>query len=325
MPLLITRDDFRPLFEGPHFYEEVFCVIREALLQQQSDTLGYLSWLAFPLGQEHRRFNVNVLATPNAGTSLRVFPVSGGDIHPAHNGYFSLLIDNQDGQLQALLATDDLSPLRTSAPVGLACSYLARPGAKAVAMLGSGIQARHHLSAIRHALPDLERVRIFSPTADHRQRYATEMQMQLLLPIEAVETAQQAVEGADIICITATGRGPAIDASWVRPGALVVSIAGQGVPPDLLTRVVVPALEGPVVRPSGWDPRPVMASTGGRDPSTVATTLLEIIRGTARARQHEDDVVLYEQRGSYAWDAALLRWAYDWACKHQAGSIFNLS
>src|SRR5579885_595904 len=128
MPLLLTQDDLRPLIEGPMFFTDLFQVIRDALLRQQSGSLGHLSWLAFPLGEEGRRFNINALATPNYGTSIRVFPVSGGDIHPPQNGFFALLIDNREGQLQALIATDDLSPLRTSAPVGLASTYLARPG-----------------------------------------------------------------------------------------------------------------------------------------------------------------------------------------------------
>ncbi|HLI71548.1 MAG TPA: hypothetical protein VKV19_17465 [Ktedonobacteraceae bacterium] len=325
MPLLLTQDDLRPLIEGPSFFEDVFQVIRDALLQQQSSTLGYLSWLAFPLGEEDRRFNINALATPTDGTSIRVFPVSGGNIRPPRNGYFALLIDNRDGQLQALLATDDLSPLRTSAPVGLASAYLARPGATTLAILGSGIQARHHLQAICPALPSLKEVRVFSPTTEHRNRYAEEMSAQTGLHVEAVASAQAAVRGADIICIAANTRKPLLDATWVQPGALVISIIGQGVPPELVTRVVVPALEGPKVRPSGWDPRPVMSTMGGRDPSTVATTLLEVIRGTAPAREHDDDILLYEQRGSYAWDAALLRWVYNWAVEHQVGTNFQLT
>lgn len=325
MPLLITQADFRPLFERNDFFAEVFHVIREALLQQEQDTLGYLSWLAFPLGQEERRFNINLLATPNDGTSIRVFPVSGGDIHPPHDGFFAFLIDNRDGRLQALMATDDLSPLRTSAPVGLACMHLARPRATTLAMLGSGVQARHHLSAIVPALPSLECVRVFSPTPEHRQKYAAEMSAQTGIRVEAVESTRAAVEGADIVCITAVGRGPALDAAWIQPGTLLISITGQGIPSDLAVRVVVPALAGPSVRPSGWDPRPVMASTGGRDPSTIAATLLDVLRGTVQARQHDNDIVLYEQRGSYAWDAALLRWAYNWALEHRAGTEFHLT
>lgn len=325
MPLMLTQDDLRPLIEDPHFFEAVFDVIQKALLEQHSGTLGYLSWLAFPLGQQERRFNINALATPNAGTSIRVFPVSGGDIHPPEDGYFALLIDNQDGRLQALLSTEDLSPLRTSAPVGLACRYLARPGATTLAVIGSGIQARYHLRAICHALPELKGVRVFSPTAEHRRRYAAEMSVQTGRSIEAVESTQQAIEGADIVCITSTGRGPIMEAAWVRPGALVVSITGQGVPADLKTHVVAPALEGPAIRPSGWDPRPVMSTMGGRDAATISTTLIDVMRGTTPARLHDDDVLLYEQRGSYSWDAALLRWAYNWALEHHAGTTFHLT
>lgn len=325
MPLLLTQDDLRPLIESPAFFTDLFQVIRDALLRQQSSDLGYLSWLAFPLGEGERRFNINALATPNYGTSIRVFPVSGGEIHPPQNGFFALLIDNRDGQLQALMATDDLSPLRTSAPVGLASTYLARPGSTTLALLGSGQQARHHLLALAAGHASLKNVRVFSPHEDHRRSFARTVSARTGIHVEAVESAQKAVEGADIICIAANGRGPLLEAAWVQPGALVISITGQGVPADLAARVVVPALEGPAVRPSGWDPRPVMKSTGGRDPSTIATTLLEIMRGEAPARLRESDILLYEQRGAYSWDAALLRWVYQWALEHEAGTTFQLT
>lgn len=325
MPLLLTQDDLRPLLESQTFFTELFQVIRDALLQQQSGDLGYLSWLAFPLGEEGRRFNINALATPNYGTSIRVFPVSGGDIHPPQNGFFALLIDNRDGQLQALMATDDLSPLRTSAPVGLASKYLARPGSTTLALLGSGQQARHHLRALAAAHTSLKNVRVFSPHEDHRRHFATTMSAQTGLCVEAVESAQKAVEGADIICLAAPGKGPLLEAAWVQPGALIISITGQGLPPDLHVRVVVPTFEGPEVRPSGWDPRPVMKTIGGRDLSTIAATLLEIMRGTAPARRQDSDILLYEQRGAYSWDAALLRWVYQWALEHEAGTRFQLT
>ncbi len=48
MPLLLTQDDLRPLIEGPMFFTDLFQVIRDALLRQQSGSLGHLSWLAFP-------------------------------------------------------------------------------------------------------------------------------------------------------------------------------------------------------------------------------------------------------------------------------------
>jgi ornithine cyclodeaminase/alanine dehydrogenase-like protein (mu-crystallin family) len=325
MPLLLTQDDLRPLIEGSQFFDDLFHVIRDALLQRHGNELGHLSWLAFPLGQEGRRFNINALATPTDGTSIRVFPVSGGDIHPASDGYFAFLIDNKDGRLQALMSTDDLSPLRTSAPVGLACAYLARPDTTTLAMLGSGVQARYHLRAIARAIPALEVVHVFSPTVEHRQQYASEMSKETGLRVVPMASVQDALENADIVSITTTGRAPIKDAAWIRPGTLIVSITGQGIPNDLSTRLVVPALEGPAVRASGWDPRPVMATTGGRDRSTIAATLQEIILGTAQARLHSDDIVVYEQRGSYAWDALLLRWAYDWAREHGAGTPFHLT
>jgi ornithine cyclodeaminase/alanine dehydrogenase-like protein (mu-crystallin family) len=55
---------------------------------------------------------------------------------------FTLLFDDTDGHLLALISLDELGPLRTSAPVAFASQYLAPRETKTVALFGSGLQAR---------------------------------------------------------------------------------------------------------------------------------------------------------------------------------------
>ncbi len=64
---------------------------------------------------------------------------------------------------------------------------------------------------------------------------------------------------------------------------------------------------------------------GGLDPSMVAATLVDILRGKVVARQREDDIVIYEQSGSFAWGGGMTRWVYDWAVEHQIGTRFTIS
>lgn len=153
MPLLVTQDDLRPFVD--EYVEEVLQVIREALLHQHPDQLGYLTWWAFPLAHEERRINIHALMSPQAGTTIRVYPTVGN--RESKDTSLVLLFDDQDGHLLALLAGDDLTPLRTAAPVALACQYLARPDASTLAMLGSGEQSRYQLRLILHQLPSLRR------------------------------------------------------------------------------------------------------------------------------------------------------------------------
>jgi ornithine cyclodeaminase/alanine dehydrogenase-like protein (mu-crystallin family) len=323
MPLLLTQNDIRQLINGEDFVEDIFQVIQGALFRQ-SGKQGHMSWLAFPLLQEGRRININALSVSDYGVSVRIFPVSGGP-RPSKDGYLALLLDGQDGQVKAFIAMDDLNPLRTSAPVGLACRYLAPRHATTLAMLGSGTQARYHLHVLHRAIPSLKTVHVYSPTTEHRYGYATEMSKQTGLQVESTTSAKEAIVNRDIVCITAASREPLFEAAWIKPGALITSLTGQGLPSDLRARVVVPTSEGPEVRSSGWDPWPILAAMGGRNTVTTTTTLIEVMHGTAQARSQSDEIVLYEQRGAYVWDAAIIDWVYRWAHHHHVGTNISLT
>ncbi len=324
MSLLLSASDLRPLFISDTFYADLFQVIRNALLRQHDDEPGTVSWLAFPTAQKDHQINLHLLTTPVEGTSIRVFPHRVGE--QAKDSMFTLLFDDTDGHLLALISLDDLGPLRTAAPVAFASQYLAPKQANTLALLGSGLQARYHLQGLRHALPSLKQVRVYSPTPEHRQHFAEQMSTELGLDVVAVETPQQAIEPAQVVAVTAASYKPIFSASDVRPGTLVTSIARRAVPLDLFdhARVIVPALVGPDHHASGWDPFPFKLN-GGRDASTVATTLVDILRQQSAARQEESDIVLYEQSGSFAWDGAMTRWLYDWALGHHRGTNFSIS
>ncbi|HEV2661668.1 MAG TPA: hypothetical protein VGU68_13755, partial [Ktedonobacteraceae bacterium] len=219
MPLLINQDDLKPLFTSEDFYARLFDVIRDSLLQQNAERPGDVSWLAFPTSQEQTRINIHLLSTPIEGTSIRIFPHRVGT--QAKDSMLTLLFDEQDGHLLALMSLDDMGPLRTSAPVALAARQLQPTGARILGLIGSGLQARYHLQGLRHAVPSLKQVRVFSPTAENRSRFAAEMSAETGLAVEAVASAQLAVEGADIVTVTAASNGPVLETAWIRPGALV--------------------------------------------------------------------------------------------------------
>ena len=66
--------------------------------------------------------------SPQVGTTIRAHSTVGN--RTTKDAAVVLLFDDQDGHLLALLAADDLRPLRTAAPVALACKHLAQPGAR---------------------------------------------------------------------------------------------------------------------------------------------------------------------------------------------------
>src|SRR5213082_925680 len=105
------------------------------------------------------------------------------------------LVDPETGAPLAVMDGRLITEMRTAAVSAAATKLLAPPDAKVLAILGSGVQARSHVEALR-LVRNFEEIRVWSPTKEHAERFAKE--------IGATATSvEQAISGADVI-VTAT-------------------------------------------------------------------------------------------------------------------------
>src|SRR6185503_12972582 len=104
-----------------------------------------------------------------------------------------------------------------------AARALARPGAGTLAFLGSGVQARSHLAAFQVVRP-LQRVRVWSPTREHRETFVREESARHPFPIVASDTAEAAVRGADLVVVATSSRTAVLRGEWLSPGAHVTGV-----------------------------------------------------------------------------------------------------
>jgi ornithine cyclodeaminase/alanine dehydrogenase-like protein (mu-crystallin family) len=324
MPLLVQRKDLRPLLADPAFLATAIDAFEEVFREYQRGEAHSYPYLHLPLNGEGRAISVLPASSPTNGVALRVSPVFGG-ARAQVDSRVVVLFDPNSGQVQALVADDDLNVVRTGAPVGVACRYLAPPGARTAALFGSGRQARGQLPAIRQALPALERVRVYSPTPANRDAFAAEMRERLGLPVEAVDDPRAAAEDADVIGLAANTTQPVLESGWVRPGALLVSIAQRQVPPDLVVRARIFASNRPRFAEEQREPYTALVAAGRWSFDRVVGELGEVLLGRVPAREHPDDIVLCELPGMPIWDAAIARLAYDWAVAHGVGTPFHIS
>lgn len=317
MTLLLKRSDLAPLFEDPAAIRAGFDVITQALVGSANAPEEHTSWLAYPLGaSETAKVHVNLLASP-AGTSVRIFPPAAGGTVTTGDSVCCLL--DEAGRIVAIMDLHDLGPWRTSGVAAAATSALAPDGAAVVALIGSGVEARFFARGVREALPNLREMRVYSRTPENRARFAADLSSDRL-PVVAVDSARGAVEGADVIYVSAASPEPLFEAGWVKPGALVSVIARRGLPDDLAARLVLPDFRMPELRSSGWDPWPMgnWSRGGGEPPLTWAN----VLRGQP-ARRTPDETLTYLQLGVFAWDAPLIKWAYETAVSRGAGSEFQ--
>lgn len=114
-----------------------------------------------------------------------------------------------------------ITEMRTAAVSAVAVRTLAPPEARVLSILGSGVQARSHLQALR-AVRSFDEVRVWSRTPDHALRFAREFGAQ------PRETAEAAVRGAGIVVSVANVREPLVRGSWLGRETLVCAVATVG-------------------------------------------------------------------------------------------------
>jgi len=152
-----------------------------------------------------------------------VFPDNPKRGLDAHQGTVTLF-DGETGEVRALMNASAITAIRTAAVSAVATRLLAREDARELGVLGAGVQARSHLEALR-LVRDFERVRIFSPTAEHAQTLAAEA------GAEAVESAEEAVRGADVVVTATSSVEPVLERDWLKEGAHVNVVGGR--PPEM--------------------------------------------------------------------------------------------
>jgi ornithine cyclodeaminase/alanine dehydrogenase-like protein (mu-crystallin family) len=143
------------------------------------------------------------------------YPGNAGTGVPTHLAMV-LLFRPDTGEPLAVMDGRLITEMRTAAVSAAATKRLSAPDSRILALLGSGVQARAHLHALRQ-IRRFEEVRVWSRTAEHAERFAEEHDLKAM-PVEA------AVRGADVIVTATNALRPILKGAWLKPGAHVNAV-----------------------------------------------------------------------------------------------------
>ncbi|NDH50382.1 MAG: ornithine cyclodeaminase family protein [Betaproteobacteria bacterium] len=152
------------------------------------------------------------------------------------------MFSSETGALIGIFPDGAMQRLRVGAANGIALRQMARPDARTLALIGSGWQAGGQLMAALASRP-IDRVRVYSPRAESRQAFVA--QAQQLHPgvgIVACASAEECVDGADVIMAATSSMVRVLQPTWLRPGVHISCIKSQEVDQELLDacdRVIV--------------------------------------------------------------------------------------
>jgi thiomorpholine-carboxylate dehydrogenase len=126
------------------------------------------------------------------------------------------LVDPETGTPLAIMDGRLITEMRTAAVSAAATKLLALPDAKILAILGSGVQARSHVEALR-LVRRFKEVRVWSPTKEHAKQFAEEIG-------GTAVCAEEAVRGADVVVTVTNSKTPVLKGSWLKRGSHVNAI-----------------------------------------------------------------------------------------------------
>jgi alanine dehydrogenase len=226
----------------------------------------------------------------------------------------------ENGELLAIMDAQHLTTLRTGATSAVATRRLAQQGAAVVALLGSGVEAQAQLEAMQ-ADGRVKSARVFSPTPANRQRLAEDFRRRHDMQIVDVASAEEAVEGAQIVLAAVKSAEPVLLGRWLRPGMHVNSVGTarkdqREIDQETFarsTRIAVDTREG--VFGEAGDAVAAREIVSGKEVHELSA----LVAGKASGRVDPEEITLFKSVGTGIQDIALAAVIYQRAQQREVG------
>jgi ornithine cyclodeaminase/alanine dehydrogenase-like protein (mu-crystallin family) len=307
MALLLRRSEVADLLD----LKQAMQVLEQTFHEQAGGKVKQVPPLRFM--NRGMRLVVGGLEAQNK-TGLRV-SVTGGES-------IALLFEISSGDLLAVMGYP-FSNLRISATVGLAIDRLSSPKAESIALLGSGRLAMPILEPAI-AVRSIGQVFVYSRSLEHRESFARKASEKLKLPVAAVASPEQAIDGAEIVLVSTNSPAAAMLGQWLRPG---LSVFGVGRPNEFDDKVYLRAdlisvtskthelgyydkqLDQPLIR---------LAREGAVSWDSVAE-FGDLLAGNVLLPDASKSIIVFrDSQGGYG-DLALAAWTYEQARRKGLG------
>jgi ornithine cyclodeaminase/alanine dehydrogenase-like protein (mu-crystallin family) len=270
-------------------YPELIPAIADALAALAAGKVVQPVRTVLPITPHQGFFAVMPAYAGSLGAKLVTFYPKNVGVHTHHA--LIVMLKPETGEPLAVMDGRLITEMRTAAASAVATDRLARRDAKVLGILGSGVQAKSHLAALRH-VRDFQEVRVWSPR--NAKAFADRHK------VKAVASAADAARGADVVVVAASSTTPILEGRWLAPGTHVNAIGATR--PDwrelddtLVTtaHVFVDSREA-ALRESG----DVIAA------KSEVTEIGAVVAGTAPGRRNDTEITLFKSVGVAVEDVA---------------------
>lgn len=231
--------------------------------------------------------------------AICVFPGNPSLGKDAHQGMV-ILFSQETGEPQALMNASQITATRTAAVSAVATRLLARPDSGNLGIIGAGVQARTHLEALS-LVRSIKRARVACRTRDHAMQLVRELQDKFEFPIEAVNSNEEAVRGADLIVTATSAHEPVLERQWIADGAHINAIgthSPQSREIDSATmaaaRIFADRRESVLNEAGDYL---LAAQEGAVGPESIVAEIGELVINAKQGRTADSEVTLFKSLG----------------------------
>lgn len=212
------------------------------------------------------------------------------------------------GQLSGILDGAALTAIRTAAASAVATNILATAKAQRLALIGSGVQARTHLQAIRE-IRAIKTVFVYSRKPENISQFIADAKTDAAedLTLVSCGSAEEAVENAEIVCALTNSSSPVFNAGAVQAGTHINAIGSHQphaaeIPAATVAaaRVFVDHYET-AMNEAGDLLQPI--EQGLIEPAHVAGEIGQLLLGKAVGRTNDQQITFFKSVGNAVQDA----------------------
>jgi len=243
-----------------------------------------------------------IKTTPAMGAKLvTVFGSNAEKGLPTHLATI-LLLDPATGELLAIMDGRYITEARTAAVSAVSTRLLARDDAGVLALIGSGVQARSHLEALP-LVRNFREIRCWSPTRAKLEQFVREHPQ-----VRTMTSAQEAVEGADVIALLTSSPVPVVNSEWIQDGAHIVAVGAcrptqREMEPKLVARGSLFVDSRAAALQESGDIL-LAIEDGLMTADYIEGELGEIISGSRKGRENDSQVTIFKSLGLAVEDVA---------------------
>jgi alanine dehydrogenase len=233
-----------------------------------------------------------------------------------------MLYDTETGKIAAIMDGSYITAIRTACASAMATKALANAETPLMGILGAGVQARAHILALGR-VRKITTIKIYSPSGKSAQELKEEIEPEVAMKIEPVDSAEKAVRDVDLLVTVTTAKEPILKAGWLKPGVHINAVGSHR--PDLReidgetlkqakvfvdSREAIMAECGDVL---------LAIKEGAITADHIAGEIGQVLAGTKRGRSNPSEITLYKSVGVAIQDVATADLVYRKALEQAAG------